>query len=74
MSRCSTKHAPWFVIPANHKWFRNLAVSRVVADALEDMKLELPKPTVDLKEIRRLYHQDAGPSSARPGKGNGHKK
>ncbi len=74
MSRCSTKHAPWFVIPANHKWFRNLAVSRIVADALEDMKLELPKPTVDLKEIRRLYHQDAGASSARPGKGNGHKK
>jgi PPK2 family polyphosphate:nucleotide phosphotransferase len=74
MSRCSPKHAPWFVIPANHKWFRNLAVSRIVADALEDMKLELPKPTVDLKEIRRLYHQDAGAPSARPGKGNGHKK
>jgi len=74
MSRCSTKHAPWFVIPANHKWFRNLAVSRIVADALEDMKLELPKPTVDLEEIRRLYHQDAGAVSARHGKTNGHKK
>jgi len=59
MSRCSTKHAPWFVIPANHKWFRNLAVSHIVADALEDMKLALPKPTVNLKEIRRLYHKDA---------------
>jgi PPK2 family polyphosphate:nucleotide phosphotransferase len=65
MSRCSTKHAPWFVIPANHKWFRNLAVSRIVADALENMKLELPKPTVNLKEIRRLYHKDAEAPGAR---------
>jgi len=47
------------VIPSNHKWFRNFAVSQIVADALEDMKLEMPKPTVDLKEIRRLYHQTA---------------
>ncbi len=65
MSLCSPKHAPWFVIPANHKWFRNLAVSRIVADALEDMKLELPKPTVDLEEIRRLYHKDAETAAAR---------
>jgi PPK2 family polyphosphate:nucleotide phosphotransferase len=58
LSECSTKHAPWFVIPANHKWFRNLAVSQIIADALDDMKLKLPEPTVDLKEIRRLYHKD----------------
>lgn len=60
LSKCSTEHAPWFVIPSNHKWFRNFAVSQIVADVLEGMKLELPKPTVDLKEIRRLYHQAAG--------------
>jgi len=35
------------------------SVSQIVADALEDMKLEMPKPTVDLKEIRRLDHQVA---------------
>jgi len=58
LSQCSTKYAPWFVIPANHKWFRNLAVSQIIADALEDMKLKLPQPTVDLREIRRLYHED----------------
>jgi PPK2 family polyphosphate:nucleotide phosphotransferase len=59
LSRCSTNYAPWFVIPANHKWFRNLAVSQIVADFLDDMILKLPRPTVDLKEIRRLYHKDA---------------
>ena len=59
LSQCSTKYAPWFVIPANHKWFRNLAVSQIIADALDDMNLKLPKPTVDLNEVRRLYHKDA---------------
>lgn len=58
LSRCSTDHAPWFVIPSNHKWFRNLAVSAIIAETLEDMKIQPPKPTVDIEEIRRLYHQD----------------
>jgi PPK2 family polyphosphate:nucleotide phosphotransferase len=59
LSRCSTEHAPWFIIPANHKWFRNLAVSAIVAEALEEMKIEPPKPTVDIEEVRRLYQQAA---------------
>jgi polyphosphate kinase 2 (PPK2 family) len=65
LSKCSTNYAPWFVIPSNHKLFRNFAVSQIVADALEDMKLEMPKPTVDLKEIRRLYHQTAASDGAK---------
>ena len=52
----STKHAPWYVIPANHKWFRNLAVSQIMADAMEDLRLAFPKPTVNLADIRRKYH------------------
>jgi len=72
LSKCSTEHAPWFIIPSNHKWFRNFAVSQIVAGALEDMKLELPKPTVDLQQIRKLYHQAAGDSRAkRAGKSKG---
>jgi PPK2 family polyphosphate:nucleotide phosphotransferase len=59
ISKCSTKHAPWFIIPSNHKWFRNFAVSELVARAMEDMDLSLPKPTVDLQKIRKLYHQAA---------------
>ena len=56
LTHCSTKHAPWYVIPSNHKWFRNLAVSQIIADTMEDMNLKLPKPTVDLAKIRKLYH------------------
>jgi PPK2 family polyphosphate:nucleotide phosphotransferase len=52
----STKHAPWYIIPANHKWFRNLAVSQIVADTMDEMGLKLPPTHVDLADIRRKYH------------------
>jgi PPK2 family polyphosphate:nucleotide phosphotransferase len=51
LSRCSTRHAPWYVIPANRKWFRDLAVSQIVIEALDEMKLKLPKPAFDLSQI-----------------------
>jgi PPK2 family polyphosphate:nucleotide phosphotransferase len=56
LSRCSTEHAPWFVIPANHKWFRNLAVARIVVEHLEALNMKYPQPTVDIEHIRREYH------------------
>jgi PPK2 family polyphosphate:nucleotide phosphotransferase len=56
LSRCSTEHAPWFVIPSDHKWFRNLAVARILVEHLEGQKMSYPKPTVDLERIRREYH------------------
>ena len=56
LSKCSTKHAPWFIIPANHKWFRNLAISRIVSDALESLEMKFPEPTVNIDEIRKKYH------------------
>jgi PPK2 family polyphosphate:nucleotide phosphotransferase len=56
LAATSTSWAPWFVIPADHKWFRNLAISQIVADAMDDMGLKLPPPHVDLTEIRRKYH------------------
>jgi PPK2 family polyphosphate:nucleotide phosphotransferase len=52
LRRCSTKHAPWYVIPANHKWFRNVAVSEIVMRTLEDMDLKYPKPVADLSNIK----------------------
>ena len=56
LERCSTEHAPWYVIPSNHKWFRNLAVSQILADTLEDLKMKMPKPSVDIAAIRKEYH------------------
>jgi hypothetical protein len=51
-----TKHAPWYVIPSNRKWFRNLAVSQIIADTMEEMGLKLPPSRVDIADIRRKYH------------------
>jgi PPK2 family polyphosphate:nucleotide phosphotransferase len=56
LERTSSKRAPWYVIPSNHKWFRNLAVSQIIADTMEDMKLTLPRPRVDIAAIQRKYH------------------
>ena len=68
LSNCSTTHAPWFVIPADHKWFRNLAVSQIVVEALESLKMEFPKPTVDLDGIKEKYHKAEEEAAANDGK------
>src|SRR5205823_1799192 len=51
LNQCSTDAAPWFVIPANRKWFRNLAVAEILRQTLEDMDLKLPKAAEDLTGI-----------------------
>jgi PPK2 family polyphosphate:nucleotide phosphotransferase len=52
LRKCSKDHAPWYVIPANNKWFRNLAVSQILCDTLDGMDLKFPKPTADLSGIK----------------------
>jgi PPK2 family polyphosphate:nucleotide phosphotransferase len=52
----TTARAPWFIIPSNHKWFRNLAISSILVHTLEEMDLQTPQPSVDLRAIRRRYH------------------
>ena len=54
LTHCSTAAAPWFVIPANNKTFRNLAVSQIILQTLEDMKIRVPEPSVDLQQTRKL--------------------
>jgi hypothetical protein len=48
--------APWYVMPSNHKWFRDLAVSQIMADTMEELGMAFPEPSFDLAEIRRKYH------------------
>jgi PPK2 family polyphosphate:nucleotide phosphotransferase len=47
----STERAPWYVIPSNKKWYRNLAVARLIVGALEDMKMDYPTCKIDLSKI-----------------------
>ena len=68
LSKTSSKEAPWYVIPANHKWFRNLAISQIIADTMEEMGLKLPPTRVDLKEIATKYHAAEVAQEKRAGK------
>ncbi len=52
LEKCSSDAAPWFVIPADHKWFRNLAVSQIIVETMRSMKMRFPKPAFDLSKIR----------------------
>jgi PPK2 family polyphosphate:nucleotide phosphotransferase len=51
LSRCSTKRAPWYVVPANKKWYRNLVVAETIVQTLRDLKMEYPPPTVEISKI-----------------------
>lgn len=52
IENCSTKAAPWYVIPADQKWYRNYAIAKVIVDALKEMDPQFPKGTVDLSKVR----------------------
>src|SRR5262249_34593381 len=43
LNRTTTERAPWFVIPSNHKWFRDLAVSQIIGRTMEEMDMQIPK-------------------------------
>jgi len=51
LTKCSTDRAPWYVIPSNHKWFRNLAVAEILVKVMQDMKLKYPKAAQGLDSI-----------------------
>ena len=51
LGECSTKWAPWYIIPSDKKWFRNLAVSQIIVEALEGLKMKYPKPDFDPKKV-----------------------
>lgn len=59
LEKCSTDHAPWYVIPSDRKWFRNLAISHIVSKTLDGLDMKLPAPSVDMDKIRALYHEAA---------------
>ena len=58
ISNCNTEKAPWYVIPADNKWMRDLIITQVVVDYLEGLNMQLPKPTVDVDALRKKYFGD----------------
>ena len=51
LERCSTEIAPWFVVPADHKWYRDLAVAEILAETARAMDPQWPEPEPGVSEI-----------------------
>ncbi len=51
VNRCNATGAPWYVIPADRKWFRNLAVSEILVETLEGLNMQLPQPAAALARV-----------------------
>jgi PPK2 family polyphosphate:nucleotide phosphotransferase len=52
IARCSTDEAPWYVVPADRKWYRDRAVARLLVETLERMDLRYPEPVLDVEALR----------------------
>ena len=51
LSRCTTPQAPWYVIPADQKWYRNLIITQTIVQTLKDMDPQYPEQTDDLSAV-----------------------
>jgi PPK2 family polyphosphate:nucleotide phosphotransferase len=49
LTKCNTEYAPWYVVPANRKWYRNLVVSSVLVETMEKMGLRYPEPVPNIE-------------------------
>jgi PPK2 family polyphosphate:nucleotide phosphotransferase len=52
LSRTSTEWAPWYIIPSNRKWYRDLMVSRIIVERLTELGMQYPQPDLDLEQFR----------------------
>jgi polyphosphate kinase 2 (PPK2 family) len=59
LTRCSTHEAPWYVVPADRKWYRNRAVTELLVDTLERMDPKMPEPDFDVAEMRAKLEAQA---------------
>ncbi len=52
LQKCSTDWAPWHIIPANKKWYRNLVIAERVVDALKKLDMKYPEPSIDVTQLK----------------------
>lgn len=55
LEKTSTKYAPWYIVPANKKWYRDLVMASVILETLKDLKMEYPQPEYDVGSILRDF-------------------
>jgi PPK2 family polyphosphate:nucleotide phosphotransferase len=64
LTRCSTEDAPWYVVPADHRWYRDWAIATILADTLDDLGLHYPPPDFDVDVQRARLLAEAGRAGA----------
>ena len=57
LERCNTEAAPWHVVPADRKWYRNWAITNLLCEQLEALALRWPEPDFDVEEEQRRLHE-----------------
>ena len=53
LTRCNTPAAPWYIIPANNKWYRDWAVAQILIETMEDMNPQYPRPKLPVKALEK---------------------
>ncbi len=57
LSKTSKKHAPWYIIPADNKWFSRIAISDIIIATLKKLKLKIPKLSTNEQQMLNIYKQ-----------------
>jgi PPK2 family polyphosphate:nucleotide phosphotransferase len=53
LTRCNPKNAPWYIIPANNKWYRDWAVAQILIETMDEMNPQYPMPKLDVARLER---------------------
>lgn len=57
LEKTSTPQAPWYVIPANHNWYRDLVISRIIVSRLKELKMAYPQPVENIEQYLEILNK-----------------
>lgn len=66
--QCSSARAPWYVVPANKKWYRNWAITRILIETLEEMDPRYPQPALDIPKLAERLSPSGAQQPSPPGR------
>ena len=58
LSKTSTDYAPWHIIPADKKWYRNWVIASILVETLKGLKMDYPKPDYDVEAALNTFEED----------------
>ena len=54
LTKTSTAHAPWYVIPANRNWYRDYVIIKIITETLKKLKMAYPQPVENIKQYKSM--------------------